>query len=460
MNNNYRRFVSLVLGVVSATAAATLLAIEPPATTASVPTPAPAATPALQTAPPITGSVSLFAGQVKVMPVRSVSKIAVGNPRLLSTTVLPDRQLLMMAEATGDTTIHLWFQDGTQEQITVHITEADVDRVQKEVTELVSSLPYLAVRQVGGYIFIEGVAEPADKTRIAAITKIFPRVVDLTAQSELTMKKMVHLFVRVLEFKKTALESIGVDWSTNQPWMGPAFGIRIGRLPAASGNSSGSGIFTTNPIVPTRNYAALATELASRINLLIKDGDVSVLSSPRLSTRSGGAASFLAGGQIPLPATSALGQTNVTFKDYGIKLDFKPVVDGANNILLSIETEVSTVDNSTAVAGIPGFLTRRTKAEVNVHDSEPMIISGLVDSSVSSNVNKVPVLGDLPVFGPLFRSERRENNRTELVILIIPRVLESGKATLGDDQDQSDILDRNRDRLRERVRPDVDEAYR
>lgn len=437
-----------------------LLAVPAAAQNASVSDVPPATPPGPSAAAPITGSISLFVGQVKVIPVKAVAKIAIGSPRLLSTTVLPDRQLLMMAEATGDTTLHLWFQDGTQEQLTVHITEADAGRVFKEVGDLLSSLPHLGVRQVGGYVFVEGIAEPADKARIAALTKTFPKVVDLTAQSELTMKKMVHLFVRVMEFKKTALERIGVDWGSTQPWMGPAFGIRMGRLPISTPANSGSAIFTANPIVPTRNYFALATELASRINLLIKDGDVSVLSSPRLSTRSGGAASFLAGGQIPLPATSALGQTNVTFKDYGIKLDFKPLVDTANNILLTVETEVSTIDTSTVVNGIPGFLTRRTKAEVNVHDSEPMIISGLVDSSISANVAKVPVLGDLPILGPLFRSHEFQNNRTELVIMIIPRVLEPGKLNPEDDQQQSDIIERNRDRLRERVRPDVDEAYR
>lgn len=415
---------------------------------------------ARQSATPLTGSISLYAGQVKVIPVKAVTKVAVGNPRLLTTTVLPDRQLLLMAETTGDTTVHLWFQDGTQEEYAVHVTEGDVGRVYKEVSELLTTSPQLTVRQVGGYVFIDGIAEVADKARLAAIAKTFPKVVDLTAQSELTMKKMVHLFVRVLEFKKTALEKIGVDWGTSQPWMGPAFGVRAGRLPLSTSTSSGSGVFTTTPIVPTRNYAALATELSSRINLLINDGDASVLSSPRLSTRSGGAASFLAGGQVPLPTTSALGQTNVTYKDYGIKLEFKPVVDAANNILLTVETEVSTIDNSNTVNGFPGFLTRRTKAEVNVHDAEPMIISGLVDSSISANVAKLPVLGDLPIFGPLFRSQEFQNNRTELVILIIPRVVEPGKPMVSDEQAREDVIERNRERLGERVRPDVDNAYK
>jgi len=413
---------------------------------------------AKQSATPLTGSVSLYAGQVKVLPVKAVTKVAVGNPRLLTTTVLPDRQLLLMAETTGDTTVHLWFQDGTQEEFAVHVTEGDVNRVYKEVSELLAAT-HLSVRQVGGYVFVDGIAEAADKARLAVIAKTFPKVVDLTAQSELTMKKMVHLFVRVMEFKKTALEKIGVDWGTSQPWMGPAFGVRTGRFPLNTGTSSGSAVFTTNPIVPTRSYLALATELSSRINLLITDGDASVLSSPRLSTRSGGAASFLAGGQIPLPATSALGQTTVTFKDYGIKLEFKPVVDAANNILLTVETEVSTVDSSTTVNGFPGFLTRRTKAEVNVHDSEPMIISGLVDSSISANIAKLPVLGDLPILGPLFRSEQFQNNRTELVILIIPRVVEPGKAMLPEEQEREDVIERNRRQLGERTRPDVDSAY-
>lgn len=455
MNRNGRLLcVSLVLASLAGR-------VLPAQERSAVPPPGPLAPPPARenAAVPVTGSISLYAGQVKVLPVKAVSRVAVGNPRLLSTSITPDRQLLLLAETTGDTTVHLWFQDGTEEQLSIHVTDGDVGRVLREVTELMTALPHLAVRQVGGYVFIEGVAEAADKARLAVITRTFPKVVDLTAQSELSMKKMVHLFVRVLEFKKTALEKIGVDWGTGQPWMGPAFGIRMGRFPHPGASGSGSGVLG-NPVVPTRSYLALATEISSRIHLLVTDGEASVLSSPRLSTRSGGAASFLAGGQIPLPATSAIGQTTVTFKDYGIKLDFKPVVDAANNILLTLDTEVSTVDNSVTVNGFPGFLTRRTRAEVNVHDSEPMIISGLVDSSISANVAKVPVLGDLPVLGQLFRSREFQNDRTELVILIIPRVVDPAQPMLASELDRADMLERNREALGDRVRPDVDEAYR
>jgi pilus assembly protein CpaC len=388
---------------------------------------------------PLLERIDLYAGEVRVLPIRPVSKVALGNARLLSSTILPNDQLLLMADAAGDTTVHIWLKDGREMQLAVHVAENDAARVLGDVRALLKPLGGVTAREVGGQVFIEGAVDPKVKPQLASIAKSFPKVVDLTLESDMTMKKMVHLDVRIMEFKKTALERIGVDWvtpQTNTAIVGPNIGLRIGRFQS-----------TLPGLAGPRQFMNLGTNISSIINLMVTNGDAVELAAPRLSTRSGGQAEFLAGGQIPIPTTNTTGQSNVTFKDYGIKLNFKPVTDGDNNILIKVETEVSTVDNSVTVQGIPGFLTRRTSAEINVKDGEPMALSGLIDTSISNNVNKFPLLGDVPILGYLFRSDEFRNNRTELVVFVEPRVVEAGKAGDAKSDELAAKVEKKRDQL-------------
>jgi pilus assembly protein CpaC len=161
------------------------------------------------------------------------------------------------------------------------------------------------------------------------------------------------------------------------------------------------------------------------INLAVNNGDAYVLATPELSARSGGKAEFLAGGQIPIisPA-SASSPASVTFKDYGIKLVIEPVADAKNNVSALLRTEVSNVDNSVAVGGNPGFLTRKTDSEFNVKTGETIVLSGLVNTEIQKDISKLPGLGDLPVLGSLFRSKNFRSGRTDLVIFVTPSVID------------------------------------
>jgi pilus assembly protein CpaC len=388
---------------------------------------------------PILERLELYAGEVRVLPIRPVSKVAMGNAKLLSSTILPNDQLLLMAESAGDTTLHIWLKDGREMQLAVHVSENDSARVLADIRALIQPIGGITAREVGGQVFIEGAVDPKVKPQLATISKAFPRVVDLTLESDMTMKKMVHLNVRIMEFKKTALERIGVDWvtpQTNTAIAGPNFGLRIGRFQS-----------TLPGLTGPRQFLNWGTNISSILNLMETNGDAVELASPRLSTRSGGQAEFLAGGQIPIPTTNTTGQSNVTFKDYGIKLNFKPVTDADNNVLIKVDTEVSTVDNSVTVQGIPGFLTRRTSAEVNLKDGEPIALSGLIDASISNNINKLPLLGDIPVLGALFSSSEFRNNRTELVVFVEPRIVEAGNVADPQADARAALVEKKRDAL-------------
>ena len=175
---------------------------------------------------------------------------------------------------------------------------------------------------------------------------------------------------------------------------------------------------------PWRLYLGLASTLTSVINLAVSNGDAGMLAAPELATRSGGEAKFLAGGQIPLPVTNATGQVSVTFKDYGIKLNITPIVDENDVIQAKLETEVSAIDPSVSVQGIPGFTTRSTSSDINLKSGQTVVLSGLVNENMSKAVDKFPFLGDVPVMGALFRSTNFTAGRSDLVVFVTPMVVD------------------------------------
>jgi pilus assembly protein CpaC len=177
--------------------------------------------------------------------------------------------------------------------------------------------------------------------------------------------------------------------------------------------------------------SALNLGLNGELNLLQQDGRASILAEPQLSTRSGYKASFLAGGEFPYSVATINGVT-VQFKPYGIKLDIEPKVGRDGVIRAVIESEVSSIDSSVSTTGGPALLTRKTKTEFNVHAGETIVLSGLLQRNTSTDIDKVPLLGDLPVLGALFRSKRFQNKETELVVFVTPTLVDSHTPELAD----------------------------
>jgi pilus assembly protein CpaC len=155
------------------------------------------------------------------------------------------------------------------------------------------------------------------------------------------------------------------------------------------------------------------------------------LAEPQLSARNGAKASFLAGGEFPYSVSTINGVT-IIFKPYGIKLDILPRVDRNGAIRATIEAEVSSLDASVSTTIGPALLTRRTNTEFNVRNGETIVLSGLLQRDHNTSIDKVPLLGDIPVLGALFRSKRFQNKETELVIFVTPTVIDSNSPGLVD----------------------------
>ena len=380
------------------------------------------------TTAPVT-EINLYIGEVKTLPVTRIQRIAIGNGRLVTTNVL-EKELLMLGEQAGRTSLFIWTLDGKELRYVVTVMASDNADTHRRLSALLSNMPGIKVERVGQHVVVTGNASKVDLSRIASITGLFPQALNMVREEEVTMRRMVYLKLQIVEMKKSLAENIGIQWQ--QSIAGPAAGVagdlvtnNLFRVPQSAPPAFSPGGVLPLAIESFRAYFGIATAISSVINLAVNNGDAWVLATPELSTRSGGEAKFLAGGQIPVvtPA-SGLSPATVTYKDYGIKLNIKPVADDKGFVSTAVSTEVSTIDNSVAVNNQPGFLTRSTDSEVNVRAGETMVISGLVNHDLASDAQRVPWLGELPILGPLFRSNNFRSGRTDLVIFVTPTVVD------------------------------------
>ena len=416
--------------------------------------------------------ISMFIGEIKILEVGAIDRVAVGKGDLLSTTILENGQLLVLAEKAGETTVHIWYSDGAESDVKIQVLEADSNRLVLELRTLLADLRNVEVKEVGQKLFLTGTLNCIagqetcqDAEVIKTILAAYPNVINLTRVQQETVpnilpsNKMVSMDVKITEFNTSKLSTLGIDWG------GAVAGPFAGYAHNWIGNESFNGS-TPEGLTPaiTGNVGAnigsalgtfgLATEIISTINLLVQTGDAIILAEPKLSARSGGKADFLAGGEIPVVTSGGLGTTNVEFKQFGIILNISPVVDDENNIFATVSTEVSAVDDSIAVStgsgSVPGFLTRKTSTEVSMHDGETLVMSGLVNRDISEAVDKFPILGDIPVLGALFRSTDWNNKLTELVIFVTPTVFDAksryNQKRIQRSQELIDTFEKNVDR--------------
>jgi pilus assembly protein CpaC len=386
--------------------------------------------------------ISMFLGEIKIIEVGDIDRVAVGKGELLSTTMLDNGQLLLLAEKDGETTVHIWYTDGSESDIKVQVLASDQDRIVHELQILLADLPSVEVKVVGQKVFLAGKINCVtgqenceEANTIQTVLGVYKDIINLTRVSEqyapviIPDSKMVSMSVKITEFNTNKLTELGINWA--DAVSGPGAGVGWNAIAndefGAAAPADLAPSFLPLPLTGASPLAAvgIVTEIVSRINLLVQTGDAIILAEPRLSARSGGKAEFLAGGEIPVVTQGGLGSTNVEFKEFGIILKINPIVDDENNIMATVNTEVSAVDNSLAVGGVPAFLTRKTTTDVSMKDGETLVLSGLVDRTVGESIDKFPILGDLPVLGALFRSTKWQNDLSELVIFVTPTVFDA-----------------------------------
>lgn len=377
----------------------------------------------------------MFVGESRVLPAPGVARIAVGNGALMSAAALDGKEIIVFANAPGATSLFVWNEQGQHQKLKINIQAADMGRFTREVAAFLATIPNAKASVIGAHIIVEGeqIAD-ADLLKIEELAKRYPQIVNFT--NRVGWEQMIALDVKVVEFPTSLLTEMGLRWT---PTGGLAMGaiwspIRRGgggyKIELRTGGDAAPPISAAVDGAPLllpsglNVMSMLNMGLNAQLALLAQEGQATLLAQPQLTARSGSRASFIAGGEIPYAVGTRDGIV-VQFKDYGVKLDIVPRADREGAIRAEVRAEVSSLDRSIIVAGVPGLLTRRTNTEFNVRPGETIVLSGLLQRESTTDVDKVPFLGDLPILGHLFRSKRFNSRETELVFFVTPTLIDA-----------------------------------
>lgn len=347
-------------------------------------------------------TIRLRKGFQKILDRPNVTRISVGNPEIVEAQPLPrNGGILIVGKKEGETDLVLWERDARTEW---HVdVGSGKGSIAEDARAFSGAFPGLSIVEAGGSVILSGpVSTPRDKTVLEEYARSHPGVhLRLSLPEE--KKTLLVYDLKILEISRGESAQLGIRWPDSIPAKGT---VAVG-----SGNTG---------------TIEVGSDFEASLNLLMANGKARILSNPRLACESGGEAQFLAGGEIPIVIITPESRT-VEWKTYGIILKIHPVMTEGGKIRTQVNAEVSAVDHASGMSDVPGFLTRRVSTLFSTLPGETVMLSGLVKSDMAKDVAKVPLLGQIPVLGELFKSRSFRENLTELAIFITPGIV-SGDA--------------------------------
>jgi pilus assembly protein CpaC len=367
-----------------------------------------------------------------------MSDVFVANDTIADVQVRSPTQLYVFGKDAGETTIYATSKGGR----VVYASNIRVAQNLANINEVLhTAMPdsNITVTTVGQLAVMNGiVASPEDSAQAQSLVtsllnpgKKAGDTLDILPVNRLRTATplQVTLKVRIAEINRTLLKSWGINLLSSDPTGGFRFGVAQGGgiyLPPPGGDSKGAGDIIRSTIGTTLNASTkfLGLNLISSLDIAAQDGLVSILAEPNLTALSGETASFLAGGEFPVPVSQALGSVTIEYKQYGVGLAFTPIVLSDGRISMRVRPEVSELSNAGAVTlngfTVPALTTRRAETTVELGSGQSFMIAGLIRNTAANNINKAPFLGDLPILGALFRSTNFRREETELVVVVTP----------------------------------------
>jgi len=371
--------------------------------------------------------LKLQVGEVKVLAIPGVARVAVGDGQILNAVTTEEKEVIVFARREGATALQIWSGDGRRHHYQVDVAPQGARQVQQELRNVLERIPNARISSVGDKLVIEGDdLSDGDRERVAELGKRYPQLLDFTSQ--VGWDSMVLLDVQVVEVPRSQLQELGVRWNTESEGgftAGLAWDGGTRRWEQRPGTSGGepSPMPITLPAAAAAGYFGVNALLSARINAMAQTGAAVVLAQPQLLARSGATAEFLAGGEVPYSTVDANGNTNTAFKPYGVSLRITPRIERSGAVRSRIEVEVSSIDSALSVPNGPSLKTRRAATEFNVRSGQTLVLAGFLSREQARNVSKLPALGDLPLLGPLFKSTRFQHSETELAIFVTPVVV-------------------------------------
>ena len=379
------------------------------------------------------------------MPLKStipIERISVGSKEIATVRQISSerKEILIIAKSAGSTTLFIWTDDGQRHDYVINVSAED-NGLALAIEEAIG-LPDVHVKKVNNRILLTGTVENqyernyalqvaslyvgGEKSETISLSNsdnIQPSgeqskgsIIDLLQMSNPTQ---VRLEAQVIAIRPTDRQNLGIQYG-NTPSNAPGIFVF-----GESYNNNLGTPFRNNPV-------SWLTDRHEKINIqvqaLISKNKAKILSNPSVMTMSGESASIQVGGEIPYTVRSSEGVYTTRFKNYGIILKFKPIVDSEKRIVSEVHAEVSNMSGE-SVDGQPILTHRGADSVVTMTSGSTIVIGGLIDSSEQKNVVKIPLLGDIPILGEFFKYTSKTKEKQELIILVTPYIVESSKAS-------------------------------
>jgi pilus assembly protein CpaC len=454
--------LAISLSSAYAGAAANLVVTAKPAATATAAIPTTEVKPAtasyaLATGAEIAPALALTVGKSTLMHLPSaIDRISVGNPNVADVTLIGGRELYLLGKTVGSTNVMLWRRGGTTLIVDVAVN-IDAARLQGRINELLPTEKDIKVSTAADSIVLTGEVTSADKADQAVViaeafvrnlnrglmlpvvagnTQAAPGSVQAVGEARsavgagggtsaaasrvvnmlrISSPQQVMLEVKVAEVSKTLLDKLGAEFGMSRSDGSWTYSIISSLLGGSAGVLSAiKG--------PTKRLVIDAEK---------KDGLVKILAEPNIIAISGQEGSFLAGGRIFIPVPSGHGDITLAEREFGVGLKFTPTVLEGGRINLRVAPEVSELSTTgttlSTAAGfttvLPSFTTRRAQTTVQLNDGQSFAIAGLIKSNITETMKRFPLLGEIPVLGALFRSSEFQQDQTELMFIVTPRLV-------------------------------------
>ena len=350
---------------------------------------------------------------------RAARAVFVANPDIADVQIKSPSLVYVLAKGPGETTL---FAVDAREQVLASVdlqVSHNLQRIRKSISQLHPESE-IVVNSVGDTVVIDGVvssASTAENIRRVAVAAVGdPEKVMLRLGVDAPTQ--VNLRVRVAEVSRDIDKQLGFNWSIAGRAAGIAFGI-------ATANPFNATV--TQNTLSVSGLSLGSFDLNAVIDALEEEGLISVLSEPNLTALTGETASFLAGGEFPILVPDSDGRVTIEFKKFGVSLNFTPTLIGNDRVNLHVRPEVSQLSTTNAITlnnfQVPSLTTRRADTTVELGSGQSFAIAGLIQNNVTHDISKFPGLGDVPVLGGLFKSDRFQREESELVIIVTPYIV-------------------------------------
>ena len=392
--------------------------------------------------------VRLLVGQSQVIDraALGIRRVSVADPTVADVIVVSPSQIVINAKVPGNCTVLLWDMNERAQQYDVHVA-LDTSQLEQRLREVFPE-EQVSIGTTSDAVVVSGRVsskEMADRIMLV-VTAAAPKVVNALEVPVPPAPGEVQLAVKFAEVDRAALSQFGLNFfSPGTSAVGPA--STVGTAGTQQFGPPQVSSLTANPVAGSSTQVTTNFTLSDVLNIFVFRPDIDlgvliralqqqsllqILAEPNLLTQFGKEANFLAGGEFPFPVVQGGANNNaisIQFREFGIRLGFTPTLTPEGKIHLKVQPEVSALDfaNALTISGfvIPALSTRRVQSEMDLADGQSFAIAGLVDDRVTRILQKIPGLGDIPILGNLFRSWSTNRSKTELLVVVTPRIVKT-----------------------------------